>query len=110
MRCGTTGLRPTFGRVARTGAMTLCWSLDKIGPVTRTVEDAALVLAAIDGANPGDPSSLDVPLSLELRRAPSWSSIRDMLRYGRVDAAHMLSPVPVAHFARSAMARRCSSL
>ena len=45
MRCGVTGLRPTFGRVPRTGAMTLCWSLDKLGPMTRTVEDAMLVLA-----------------------------------------------------------------
>lgn len=68
MRCGTTGLRPTFGRVARTGAMALCWSLDKVGPLTRTVEDAALVLAAIDGSDPGDPSSLDVPLALDLQR------------------------------------------
>ena len=47
MRCGVTGLRPTFGRVPRTGAMTLCWSLDKLGPMTRTVEDAMLVLQAI---------------------------------------------------------------
>lgn len=61
MRCGTTGLRPTFGRVARTGAMALCWSLDKIGPICRRVEDCALVLNAINGADPGDPSSVDVP-------------------------------------------------
>src|SRR6266852_2852053 len=47
MRCGVTGLRPTYGRVPRTGAMTLCWSLDKLGPMTRTVEDALLVLHAI---------------------------------------------------------------
>ena len=45
MRCGVTGLRPTFGRVPRTGAMTLCWSLDKLGPMARTVEDTMLVLA-----------------------------------------------------------------
>ena len=44
MRCGITGLRPTYGRVPRTGAMTLCWSLDKLGPMTRSVEDAMLVL------------------------------------------------------------------
>lgn len=75
MRCGTTGLRPTFGRVPRTGAMALCWSLDKVGPITRTVEDAAMVLAAIDGACPGDPSSRDVPLALELAR-PLDSSVR----------------------------------
>ena len=49
MRCGITGLRPTFGRVPRTGAMTLCWSLDKLGPMTRSVEDAMLVLQAISG-------------------------------------------------------------
>src|SRR4051812_41237261 len=58
MRCGVTGLRPTFGRVARTGAMTLCWSLDKLGPMTRGVEDAMLVLQAITGPDAGDPSSL----------------------------------------------------
>jgi Asp-tRNA(Asn)/Glu-tRNA(Gln) amidotransferase A subunit family amidase len=57
MRCGVTGLRPTFGRVPRTGAMTLCWSLDKLGPMTRSVEDAMLVLQAITGADPGDASS-----------------------------------------------------
>ena len=54
MRCGVTGLRPTFGRVPRTGAMTLCWSLDKLGPMTRTVEDAMLVLQAITGPDAGD--------------------------------------------------------
>jgi Asp-tRNA(Asn)/Glu-tRNA(Gln) amidotransferase A subunit family amidase len=63
MRCGITGLRPTFGRVPRTGAMTLCWSLDKLGPMTRTVEDALLVLHAISGPDSGDlfsvPSTLD---------------------------------------------------
>ncbi len=47
MRCGLTGLRPTFGRVPRTGAMTLCWSLDKLGPMARSVEDTILVLNAI---------------------------------------------------------------
>ncbi len=57
MRCGVTGLRPTFGRVPRTGAMALCWSLDKLGPMTRSVEDAMLVLQAITGPDAGDPSS-----------------------------------------------------
>jgi Asp-tRNA(Asn)/Glu-tRNA(Gln) amidotransferase A subunit family amidase len=65
MRCGLTGLRPTFGRVARTGAMTLCWSLDKLGPMTRSVEDAMLVLHAIDGPDAGDPSSVSNPLSFD---------------------------------------------
>ena len=54
MRCGITGLRPTYGRVPRTGAMTLCWSLDKLGPMTRQVEDAILVLAAISGPDGAD--------------------------------------------------------
>jgi Asp-tRNA(Asn)/Glu-tRNA(Gln) amidotransferase A subunit family amidase len=63
MRCGVTGLRPTFGRVARTGAMTLAWSLDKLGPMARSVEDTMLVLQAISGPDAGDlasvPSHLD---------------------------------------------------
>jgi Asp-tRNA(Asn)/Glu-tRNA(Gln) amidotransferase A subunit family amidase len=63
MRCGVAGLRPTFGRVPRTGAMTLCWSLDKLGPMTRAVEDAALVLREISGPDPGDLSS--VPCKLD---------------------------------------------
>jgi Asp-tRNA(Asn)/Glu-tRNA(Gln) amidotransferase A subunit family amidase len=69
MRCGTVGLRPTFGRVARSGAMTLCWTLDKLGPITRRVEDALLVLDAIHGADPGDPSSLSLPLDFDATRA-----------------------------------------
>lgn len=58
MRCGVTGLRPTYGRVPRTGAMTLCWSLDKLGPMTRSVEDAILVLQAITGPDASDVSSV----------------------------------------------------
>jgi Asp-tRNA(Asn)/Glu-tRNA(Gln) amidotransferase A subunit family amidase len=65
MRCGVNGLRPTFGRVPRTGAMTLCWSLDKLGPMTRGVEDAALVLRAISGADPGDLSSVASKLDFD---------------------------------------------
>src|SRR5690349_10401326 len=65
MRCGVTGLRPTFGRVARTGAMTLCWSLDKLGPMTRSVEDAMLVLHAINGPDIGDPSSVSSKLDFD---------------------------------------------
>jgi Asp-tRNA(Asn)/Glu-tRNA(Gln) amidotransferase A subunit family amidase len=65
MRCGVTGLRPTFGRVPRTGAMTLCWSLDKLGPMTRSVEDAMLVLQAISGPDPGDPYSVPSHLDFD---------------------------------------------
>jgi Asp-tRNA(Asn)/Glu-tRNA(Gln) amidotransferase A subunit family amidase len=81
LRCGGTGLRPTFGRVSRNGAMALCWSLDKIGPICRTVEDCALVLAAINGHDACDPSSIDVPFAfdparpidqLRLGYSPKW--------------------------------------
>jgi Asp-tRNA(Asn)/Glu-tRNA(Gln) amidotransferase A subunit family amidase len=65
MRCGVTGFRPTFGRVPRTGAMTLCWSLDKLGPMTRGVEDSMLVLQAITGPDAGDPSSLPSKLTYD---------------------------------------------
>lgn len=81
MRCGVTGLRPTFGRVPRTGAMTLCWSLDKLGPMTRGVEDTLLILRAISGADPGDtgcvPSHLDYDANQNIRALrvgyfPKW--------------------------------------
>jgi Asp-tRNA(Asn)/Glu-tRNA(Gln) amidotransferase A subunit family amidase len=69
MRCGVTGLRPTFGRVPRTGAMTLCWSLDKLGPMARSVEDAMLVLQTITGADVGDASSVPSQLDFDARAA-----------------------------------------
>ncbi|NOY37018.1 MAG: amidase [Chlorobi bacterium] len=64
-RCGVTGLRPTFGRVSRFGAMTLSWSMDKIGPICRTAEDCALVFHAIYGPDPKDPSTIDFPFHYE---------------------------------------------
>jgi Asp-tRNA(Asn)/Glu-tRNA(Gln) amidotransferase A subunit family amidase len=74
MRCGITGLRPTYGRVPRTGAMTLCWSLDKLGPMTRSVEDAILVLEAITGPDPGDVSS--VPSQLDFDSGATIKGLR----------------------------------
>src|ERR1700730_16930163 len=65
MRCGVCGLRPTFGRVPRSGAMTLCWSLDKLGAMTRGVEDSLLVLKAISGADAGDVSSVPSHLAFD---------------------------------------------
>ena len=65
MRCGVTGLRPTFGRVPRTGAMTLCWSLDKLGPMARSVEDTMLVLNAITGPDGKDVSSVPSKLAFD---------------------------------------------
>jgi len=74
MRCGITGLRPTYGRVARTGAMTLCWSLDKLGAMTRSVEDAMLVLHAITGPDAGDVAS--VPSRLDFEATASVAGLR----------------------------------
>ncbi len=62
-RCGANGFRPTFGRVSRAGCMPLSWSMDKIGPITRSVEDAALVFAAIHGADGVDPTVADRPFT-----------------------------------------------
>lgn len=74
--CGTTGLRPTFGRVSRHGCMALSWSMDKIGPITRSVEDCALVFGAIHGHDGLDPAATDRPFS--------WPATRDLrsLRVG----------------------------
>jgi Asp-tRNA(Asn)/Glu-tRNA(Gln) amidotransferase A subunit family amidase len=74
MRCGVTGLRPTYGRVPRTGAMTLCWSLDKLGPMTRSVEDGLLVLQAISGPDVGDITS--VPSRLDFDAGASIKGLR----------------------------------
>lgn len=75
-RCSATGLRPTFGRVSRHGTMTLAWSMDKIGPIARSVEDCALVLGAIHGSDPHDPTAVD--------RSFVWPPRRDLagLRVG----------------------------
>ena len=74
--CGVTGLRPTYGLVSRHGAMALCWTLDKLGPMARGADDCALVLAAIAGPDPLDESALargfvhDRPAPLAGGRAP----------------------------------------
>jgi Asp-tRNA(Asn)/Glu-tRNA(Gln) amidotransferase A subunit family amidase len=67
-RCGATGLRPTFGRVSRAGAMALCWSLDKIGPICRSVADTALVLAAINRFDAQDDGSVAAPFGWDATR------------------------------------------
>ncbi len=74
MRCGVTGLRPTYGRVPRTGAMTLSWTCDKLGPMTRSVEDTMLVLHAISGPDPGDVAS--VPSKLDFNRNAGIEHLR----------------------------------
>tara|TARA_R110002072_G_scaffold55782_3_gene144998 strand:- start:3879 stop:5648 length:1770 start_codon:yes stop_codon:yes gene_type:complete len=67
-RCGTNGLRPTFGRVSRTGAMALCWSLDKVGALCRSVEDTGFVLAAINGHDPSDVGSIGAGFEADMSR------------------------------------------
>ena len=63
--CGVSGLRPTFGRVSRFGAMALSWTMDKVGPIARSAEDLAMVFAAIHGADPRDPSTRTLPFAFE---------------------------------------------
>ena len=70
-RCGTSALRPTFGRVSRHGAMALAWSMDKLGPMCRSVEDCALVMNAIRGADGKDPTARDVPFNWDPAVRPS---------------------------------------
>jgi len=69
-RCGVTGLRPTFGRVSRYGSMALAWSMDKIGPICRSVEDCGLVFAAIHGSDSLDPTAVDRPFHWPYPRDP----------------------------------------
>jgi Asp-tRNA(Asn)/Glu-tRNA(Gln) amidotransferase A subunit family amidase len=70
-RNGVTGLRPTFGRVPRTGAMALSWTMDKIGPIARSVEDCALVLEAIHGPDNFDRTVKDIPFSWDATLKPT---------------------------------------
>jgi Asp-tRNA(Asn)/Glu-tRNA(Gln) amidotransferase A subunit family amidase len=78
-RCGATGLRPTFGRISRAGCMALSWSMDKLGPIARSVEDCALVFAAIHVADAQDPAAVDRPFA--------WPPPRDLrtMRVGYVE-------------------------
>jgi Asp-tRNA(Asn)/Glu-tRNA(Gln) amidotransferase A subunit family amidase len=106
MRCGLSGLRPTYGRVPRTGGMTLCWSLDKLGPMARGVEDTLLVLQAISGPDPGDiasvPSHLDFDAAANIKglrvgyipRFMKESPATDVDR-AALEAARQLGMVPV---------------
>ena len=72
-RCGATALRPTFGRVSRSGCMTLSWTLDKLGPFCRSVNDCAIVLGVIHGADPADIASVTRPFDW-----PSMKPLKDL--------------------------------
>ena len=80
-RCGTTGLRPTFGRVPRTGAMALSWTMDKLGPICRSVEDCAMVLDAIYGPDGKDNTVIDADYHWNAQLSPK------SLRIGYVKSA-----------------------
>jgi Asp-tRNA(Asn)/Glu-tRNA(Gln) amidotransferase A subunit family amidase len=104
MRCGVTGLRPTYGRVPRTGAMTLCWSLDKLGPMARSVEDTLLVLHAISGPDKTDvasvPSTLDYDASapivgLRVGYFPEWIKQATDVDRAALDAVRKLGAAAV---------------
>lgn len=96
IRNGATGLRPTFGRVSRHGAMALSWTMDKIGPITRSVEDAALVFDAIHGEDGLDRSVRGLPFSYRrradlagLRIGVPQSMLDDTTRYGTLYGASL---------------------
>jgi Asp-tRNA(Asn)/Glu-tRNA(Gln) amidotransferase A subunit family amidase len=104
-RCGATGLRPTFGRVSRAGAMALCWSLDKIGPICRAVDDTALVLAAINGFDAVDDGSIAAPFGWDATRSAAGMRVgyneadfTDPLDRAALDAVRRLgaAAVPLA--------------
>jgi aspartyl-tRNA(Asn)/glutamyl-tRNA(Gln) amidotransferase subunit A len=92
--CGIAGLRPTYGRVSRRGAMALCWTLDKLGPMCRTADDCGLVLAAIAGRDPEDEASLDRPYRYEPERDRS-AGFRLGVLAGATDGAQ---PAVAANF------------
>jgi Asp-tRNA(Asn)/Glu-tRNA(Gln) amidotransferase A subunit family amidase len=103
-RCGITGLRPTYGRVPRTGAMTLCWTLDKLGPMSRGVEDAMLVLRAISGPDAGDlasvPSKLDFDADasvagLRVGYFPAWMKAATDVDRAAVETVKKVGMIPV---------------
>jgi Asp-tRNA(Asn)/Glu-tRNA(Gln) amidotransferase A subunit family amidase len=92
LRCGASGLRPTFGRVPRTGCMSLVWSMDKIGPIARHVNDCGIVLAAINGTDPGDPSSVDRPFDWSMRQDARGLSVGWVPAWFEGDAGGPLRP------------------
>ena len=98
-RCGTTGLRPTFGRVSRAGCMALCNSLDKVGPICRSVEDTAIVLATLNGVDAADRASIDAPFAFDAAKSIAG------LRLGYLPEAFAEGATPVDHAALAAARR-----
>jgi len=95
--CGISGLRPTYGRVSRAGAMALSWTMDKIGPMTRSAEDCALVLEAIAGPDPRDDSALDESFSWDQKKQEAARYQFGIIK-GCSESSH---PAVRKHFERS---------
>ncbi len=95
--CGISGLRPTYGRVSRHGAMALCWTLDKLGPMARTADDCGLVLAALAGPDPADPSTLPTPYRYDPNAERHTGFRLGVLRAG----LDRMQPAVQANFERS---------
>ena len=92
-QCGVTGLRPTYGRVARTGCMTLSWSMDKLGPITRSAHDAAIVFDAIHGADGHDFSTSTRPFDWPAAKKPKEYTVgffEEIQREPYLEACKML--------------------
>lgn len=89
-RCGVTGLRPTFGRVSRHGCMPLAWSMDKLGPICRSVEDCALVFSAIHGYDGLDPTAVTAPFHWPPRRDVRTLRVGYVPQEGKVESREEL--------------------
>jgi Asp-tRNA(Asn)/Glu-tRNA(Gln) amidotransferase A subunit family amidase len=98
-RCGTTGLRPTFGRVSRAGGMALCNTLDKVGPICRSVEDTAIVLSVLNGADLADRSTIAAPFVFDATAGTAG------LRLGYLPEAFGAGATAVDHAALEAARR-----
>lgn len=92
-RCGVSGLRPTFGRVPRTGCMALTWSMDKIGAIARYTSDCGIVLGAINGFDPRDASSVDQPFHWSMRQDVRGLRVAFVPEWFEGDAAIGYRPV-----------------
>ncbi|MBI4905308.1 MAG: amidase [Acidobacteria bacterium] len=97
--CGVTGLRPTYGLVSRAGCMALSWTLDKIGPMARTAEDCALVLAAISGGDSEDPGSANKRFIYAPQFVPPVKELR--IGYNPTDFTEGCTPETRPEFAKA---------
>ncbi|MBS1723833.1 MAG: amidase [Armatimonadetes bacterium] len=98
-RCRVSGLRPTYGRVSRYGGMVLTWTMDKVGPICRSAEDCAIVLAAIHGSDPLDPAAVDRPYRWNAK--VDLSKLKIGFLYGEKEAVTDLGPLKASDVAQN---------